>query len=364
MKLYIFTSSLLLVAILAACSGKKYEATEKEGVETVLPSLPNEVTVMPLKKQIFNHELISNGKVIAKDYADLYFRSSEVVAHVWVKNGDMVRQGQKIAQLDLFKLNNTLAQTKHNLAQATLEMQDVLIGQGYAPDNLDGIPTDVLELAKVKSGYEQSKTQYESARYDMEQATLTAPFDGVIANLFEKQYNMPKTSEPFCRIIRTGSMEVDFTVLENELPLLNVGDKVEITPYASAIGVRTGNISEINPLVDENGMVRVKARVDGSNKLFDGMNVRVSVKRSVGEQLVIPKTAVVLRSGKQVVFTLKEGKAMWNYVHTGLENMDEYTLVGWEADGLEEGMEVITTGNVNLAHEAPVKVIRNDEVKR
>ena len=161
---------------------------------------------------------------------------------------------------------------------------------------------------KSKSGYEQSKAQYESAQYDMEQATLTAPFDGVIANLFEKRYNMPKTSEPFCRVINTGNMEVDFTVLENELPLLKVGDKVEITPYASAAGVRQGSISEINPLVDENGMVRVKARVNGSNKLFDGMNVRVSVKRSVGEQLVIPKTAVVLRSGKQVVFTLKDGK--------------------------------------------------------
>ena len=209
--------------------------------------------------------------------------------------------------------------------------------------------------AKVKSGYEQSKAQYESAQYDMEQATLTAPFDGVIANLFEKRYNMPKTSEPFCRVINAGNMEVDFTVLENELPLLKVGDKVEITPYASAAGVRQGSISEINPLVDENGMVRIKARVNGSNKLFDGMNVRVSVKRSVGEQLVIPKTAVVLRSGKQVVFTLKEGKAMWNYVHTGLENMEEYTVT----DGLEEGMEVITTGNVNLAHEAPVRVIKN-----
>ena len=46
---------------------------------------------------------------------------------------------------------------------------------------------------------------------------------------------------------------------------------------------------------------------------------------------VIPKTAVVLRSGKQVVFTLKEGKAMWNYVHTGLENMEEYTVT----DGLD-----------------------------
>jgi membrane fusion protein, multidrug efflux system len=38
------------------------------------------VTVMPLKKQVFNHELISNGKVTAQDYADLYFRISEVVA--------------------------------------------------------------------------------------------------------------------------------------------------------------------------------------------------------------------------------------------------------------------------------------------
>ena len=86
----------------------------------------------------------------------------------------------------------------------------------------------------------RSKAQYESAQYDMEQATLTAPFDGVIANLFEKRYNMPKTSEPFCRVINAGNMEVDFTVLENELPLLKVGDKVEITPYASAAGVRQG----------------------------------------------------------------------------------------------------------------------------
>ena len=168
---------------------------------------------------------------------------------------------------------------------------------------------------------------------------------------------MAKTGEPFCRVIATGNTEVDFTVLESELPLIKTGDKVEVTPYASTVGMCAGSISEINPLVDENGMVRVKARVEGGSKLFDGMNVRVSVKRALDNQMVIPKTAVVLRSGKQVLFTLKEGKAMWNYIHTGLENMTEYTLVNWEADGLEEGMEVIATGNINLAHEAPVKVI-------
>lgn len=356
---HILASGLVLAIGLAACSGEKKDMAEKEGVETVLPSLANEVTVAPLKKQAFNHELISNGRVTAQEYADLCFRTAEVVAHVWVKNGDRVHKGQKIAELDLFKLNNTLAQSKNSLSQATLEMQDVLIGQGYAPDKPEAVPADVMELAKVKSGYEQSRAQYESARYEVEQATLTAPFDGIIANLFDKQYNMSNTSEPFCRVISTGSMEVDFTVLESELPLIAVGDKVEITPYASAAGVRQGSISEINPLVDENGMVRVKARVNGGNQLFDGMNVRVSVKRSVPDQWVVPKTAVVLRSGKQVIFTLKDGKAMWNYVHTGLENMSEYTVVDGLEDAIEENMPVITTGNVNLAHEAPVKVIEN-----
>ena len=72
MKLHILTFSLVLGTALVACSGEKKESTEKEGVETVLPSLPNEVTVMPVKKQVFNHELISNGTVSAQDYADPY----------------------------------------------------------------------------------------------------------------------------------------------------------------------------------------------------------------------------------------------------------------------------------------------------
>lgn len=343
---------LLVLGMLVACT-EKVENTEKEGVETVLPSQVNEVTVMKLEKKDFNHELVSNGKLVAKEYSDLYFRSAEVVGQVYVKNGTRVRKGQKLAELNLFKLNNNLKQTQNALAQASLEMQDVLIGQGYAPDKPEVVPADVMELAKVKSGYEQAKAQYELAQHEVEQATLVAPFDGIVANLFDKAHSLANTGEPFCRVISTANMEVDFTVLESELPLIGVGDKVEVTPYASAVGARTGCISEINPLVDENGMVRVKAKVDGSEKLFDGMNVRISVKRSLGQQLVVPKTAVVLRSGKQVVFTHQNGVALWNYVQTALENMTEYTLV----EGLTEGAEVIVSGNVNLAHEAPVKVM-------
>ena len=107
-------------------------------------------------------------------------------------------------------------------------------------------------------------------------------------------------------------------------------------------------------------MVKVKASVDERGKLFSGMNVRVSVRRSLGNQLVIPKTAVVVRTGKQVVFTLQKGKAVWNYVLTGLENATECIVSDKSqagvTDGLLEGDTVIVTGNLNLAHEAEVCV--------
>lgn len=58
------------------------------------------------------------------------------MAHIYVKNGDRVKRGQKLAELDLFTLRNKLEQAENSLKQAELEMQDVLIGQGYAPDRM------------------------------------------------------------------------------------------------------------------------------------------------------------------------------------------------------------------------------------
>lgn len=345
----------LALILLAACSGAKKEEVQEEGIVTVLPDEKNEVTVTTLKRQAFNHELVSNGKVVAGGMADLRFETSGIVAHIYVKNGDRVRKGQKLAELDKFRIKNKTAQSRDALEKAKLELQDVLIGQGYAVEDTTKIPADIMQLARVKSGYDQSLYQYELARYEEEHATLEAPFDGVVANLFSKPYNAASTSDAFCSVIGTQGMEADFTVLENELPLIKNGDKVVVTPYADPTARYEGRISEINPLVDDKGMVKVKAVVSSQGKLFNGMNIRVSVHRSLEGQLVVPKSAVVLRSGKQVIFTLdKNGKARWNYVQTVLENAEHYTLV---EDEVKEGAIVIVTGNVNLAHEAPVKVI-------
>jgi RND family efflux transporter MFP subunit len=353
----------LILSLTVSCSVNKEEretTTKKE--ETLLPKENNEVTVMPLRKQLFHHELVSNGKVVASQLADLHFESSQLITHIFVKNGDYVRKGQRLAELDKFELTNKRRQTKESLERAKLNLKDVLIGQGYATSKENEIPKEVLELAKVKSSYEQSRTQYELAKRAEEKATLVAPFDGVVANLFVKPYNQAHPSETFCSLMNTTKMEVCFSVLESELLLIHRGDKVMITPYANRNKSYEGYISEINPLVDSNGMVRVMALVKGQKDLFNGMNVSVKVQRVLKNCLVIPKTAVVLRSGKQVVFTLNHGLAKWNYVHVETENTTDCVVSNRAlprvSKGLVEGDTVIVSGSLNLAHEAPVVITK------
>ena len=352
----------MLLLLTPSCGGNKQEEKkDKEGgVESLPPDRVPEVKVVTLQTKDFEHELVSNGKITARKVAELRFRTAEIIDAIYVRNGARVSEGQKIAQLDTYALQNKLNQAKANLERSNLEMQDVLIGHGYKLDSLAGVPEETRALAQVKSGYNTAQTQYDLAKYDLEGATLVAPFSGVVANLFAKPHTLSTPSEPFCHIIDASSLEVEFTVLENEVGLLHLGDPVEVTPFAISDLEVSGKVTEINPWIDENGMVKVKASVNYHPRLVEGMNVRVSAFRSAGKQWVVPKSAVVMRTGKQVLFTEVDGKAMWNYVQTGLENATEYTVT---SETLKEGDRVIVSGNINLAHEAPVKVISSDTTK-
>ena len=274
------TLKMMLLVGLGACTTKSQQtAIQQEPVSMVEATQPIEEEVkIPVESRTVVHSLTGSGKVKAANYTDLYFRSQEQIAHVYVKNGARVSKGQKLADLDMYTLQSNLRQTEIELEQANLGLQDILIGQGYDPDKLDAVPADMMKLARIKSGYEQAELQKEKALREIENATLVAPFDGVVANLTAQPHHMAGSSEPFCRIIQTNNMEVEFQVLENELHLVKLGQKVEIVPQTTTLGVLRGEVCSINPLVDEKGLIQVRARVKGNAGLMEGMNVSVQIR--------------------------------------------------------------------------------------
>ena len=329
---------------------------------------PIETTV--LQGKTFYQELAGNGKVTASRSAEVRFKTVERIAHVWVRNGQRVEAGQKLAELDKFRLERSLAQAKDNLEQSKLSLQDILIGRGYSLEEIkllvdkrlktssdaNASSTDEFYLASVKSGFNKALIAYELAEKELDQATLKAPFSGVIANLTAKVENLSSTGEPFCLVIDDAEPEVAFTVLESELPMVKPGYQVAVTPFTErdAQARVWGKVTEVNPYVESNGMVKVKAQVSNNGKLIEGMNVKVTLRQPMKESLVIPKSAVVMRSGKPVVFTLTNGRAQWNYVEVLAENSDSCTVAPRtkEYEGLSVGDTVIVKGTLNLAHDS------------
>lgn len=341
-----------LVSVLYSCSSnKENEKEENEKVTEIADDKPVEVKAKLLEYQDFNYELISNGTIAALNKAELRFQSQEHIVKIHVKNGQRVTKGQKLAELDRFKLENSMQQAEESLERAKLDLQDVLIGQGYSLNDSTRIPQEVMKIAKIRSNYEQSRNNYVMAKYNLDMATLHAPFNGVVANLTVKEYNQPG-GDPFCTIIDNQSPEVVFNILENELPLINLNDRVIVSPFSQASYSIEGRVTEINPMIDKNGMVKVKAVISNKdNKFHEGMNVKVRVQRILGKQLVIPKSALVLRTNRKVVFTLKNNRAMWNYVETAQENSDSYVVI---PDKINAGDSVIYDGNMNLMDMVPV----------
>ena len=349
---------LAILLLLTSCASNNSEEkavseVKKDSVLTIKRRTGEPIETMILCESTFNRELSGNGKVVAKRSAEMRFSSSEQIAHIWVRNGDKVCKGEKLAQLDLFALERSFVQAKDNLEQSKLDMQDVLIGRGYSLEAQTSAPADEVELAKVKSGYNKALIAYELAENNLRKATLVAPFDGVVANLKAKENNQ-SSSDVFCMVIDDKNPEVEFSVLESELSLVKRGYPVYIQPFVNSTSeALIGSVSEINPIVENNGMVKVKAQVKNNGTLLQGMNVNILLRQPMEQALVIPKSAVVMRSGKPVVFTRVNGKAQWNYVQITAENSDSCVVAprSKEYEGLSVGDSVIVSGNLNLAHE-------------
>jgi RND family efflux transporter MFP subunit len=320
----------------------------------------NPVTVMVLKRRNFEKELLSNGKLKAIKKSVLKFETSGILKQLFVKNGQYIAAGKIIARLDNQKANQKLENSRIQLEKAKLTREELLIGQGYDNIALDSIPENILQTANIRSGYAEALINLQQARYTLNSTVLKAPFSGKIAGLQSEKYNRIEAGKDFCTLIDDHRFEVAFEIMESELNQIYKGQKVSVIPFSQA-ETYNGYITEINPMVEKNGMIKIKAVLKNTGKLIDGMNVKVLIKNTVKNRLVVPKSAVLLRQNKEVVFRYKSGLAYWTYVKTIDENSKFYTIIANKDRGAEinEGDTVIISGNLNLAHESKVEITDN-----
>ncbi len=333
--------------------GDKNEITSPEEKEQEIARVAQQLTVETVKinSTVFQKQIMSNGIVEALQKSELRFKINERISNIHIKNGAFVHKGTVLASLDNEVLKNLLEKAQIDLEKAKRNFIEEKINYGFAGVDNAKIDPVKLKYMYLRSGFTEAKNTLESAQIRYNQTVLKAPFSGVVANLESKSGDYVTSGDIFCVIINRKKLEVAFSILENELPFLEINQKITVTSFTNNEMQYEGVITEINPLVDDNGLVKIKGNIQKSDaSLFDGMHVKVLIHKPLKNVIVIPREAVVFREDKEVVFTTKNGKAKWNYIEILDENSKSYAL----QKGLKYGDTIIVSGNMNLSHDAKI----------
>src|SRR5437870_3440822 len=154
-------------------------------------------------------------------------------------------------------------------------------------------------------------TELQKTRNPRENLTLLSPFRGVVQSVPVEQGKSVKMGDMLVEVADLSLVWVWAEFYENELSMLQVGQKIAVTTKSYPGQNFEGTLSLINPFLDE--MKRTaKVRIDIPNpefKLRPGMYVNAELAMDMGEALTVPVSAIMPTGDRNIVIVEKgEGK--------------------------------------------------------
>ncbi|MCH7399116.1 efflux RND transporter periplasmic adaptor subunit [Belliella sp. DSM 107340] len=350
-----FIVAVLLVTTLSC------EEEKKESQEIPSESFRGEVAATPVRvakaeKRTFDYLINATGKIDAMDQVKIVTQRQGILSELNVKEGDFVEKGTVLAKLDDSEAKFRLEKAKIALKNSQVNYDsDILSFSSIMESEDNERKTNLVDQLKSKSGLFSAEIDLKEAELEIEKSTIKAPISGRVADLKIKKGSLVSSGEDFMEIINTNTLELKVKVLESDINLISIGQKAEVYPVSSSNIEVTGTVRSINPKVDENGLVQVSLLVSGSKGLLPGMNARAIIRAPQTNSIVIPKQALVYRSSRAVVFTIENNESKWNYVEVGKDNGKEVEILS----GIEADNTVITTNNLQLAHQAPIQIVKD-----
>ncbi|NOJ23490.1 efflux RND transporter periplasmic adaptor subunit [Vibrio coralliilyticus] len=317
--------------------------------EDQVPATP--VTVEVVAEQSSAASLNEVGKIKATDSAALTFSAGEKLKSLKFSDGDVVKKGELIAQLDDDQAKAELDKAESSLALAESKLDRVLALLKKQPDSMSA--QDVEEL---KQQANLARADFRQKKTDMQNYQLIAPFDGQLTNFTHSVGSRVEAATALVSLIKLDPVEVHYSISQSEVGKAKLGQAVSLTVDAYQDQTFTGKVNYIAPLVDESsGRVEIHAHFDNpENALVPGMFAKVS--QTIGEansHLVVSQTSIGADGDQRFVWVVEDNKAIKRPVELGENTNNGYVTI---ESGLKLGETVVVTGRQNLNHEAPVSV--------
>ena len=278
------------------------------------------------------------------------------VARLGFRDGDRVKRGQLLVQLDdaLQQAQLQQAQAQSSIARTNLQRSRELVAQNFVSQSVVDQNIANLQVADAQVALAQAQ----AARM-----RVLAPFDGTLGIRSVQVGDYVKDGADLVGIEDLSGLHVEFTLPERYIARVRSGQAVELALDALPGRIFKGRIDALDSQVDPNGRaLRVRASVDNSGaQLKPGMFARPRVVFAVREgAVVVPEEALVPQGGRQLIFKVVDG-ADGKKVSQRLEAKLGLRLPGKVEilEGLKPGDVVVTAGHGRLlrGESVPVRIV-------
>lgn len=283
--------------------------------------------------------------------ADLSINTPGKIQSLNIKLGTVVKKGQVLGSIDnsLKQISLQQAELLMNKAKKDFERVEALY-QGNASTEIDYL--------NAKYNYENSQTQVALIKQQIADGTLIAPVSGIITKKNIEVGEFVNMGTPIATIVDVNTLKVKVMVGESNIYQVKQNMAVLVTSDVFPGVNFEGTVRYVSPKGDESHNYEVEVAIKNNKQaqLKGGTFVKVDFDiESGGEVLQIPKMALVEGVKNPYVFITKGNKAEQRSITVGREIGENIEVLG----GLNEGEEVITSGQINLKSGSIIEVIKN-----
>ena len=325
-----------------------------------------EVAVKMLKEQLWVETISSFGVIDAAKEIVITIDFSERVAKVHFEEGDRIKAGQLLIELDrrkqkvrLNRARTALKETKANLASAktNLKRQETL----YAKRNiaLSKLEESQLALKRAKARNEEAFTAVKLAERDLADRRVTSPVAGQVVKRDVEPGETVRPGAPLVVIQVVDSVRVITYVTEKDINHLSLGNEAIVSTPAVQSRTYTARIESLGTKADpDTGNFSVKLAIPNTDGMLrPGMTARVNLQGlKYQDAILIPDSALVDRNRRRVAYKVVDGRAVLVEPVVALSSVNLVHVLS----GLEAGDQLIVEGLGGIVDGAPVRTIQND----
>lgn len=338
-------------------------------------SIKAAVAVATLTNQPFVYEAL--GTITAQTASTLSCKIMGTVKAVNVREGDEVRQGDILVVLDKRQVDAGLRQSQAGLSEAEKGASAAMSARNAAQAGADlalatytryqklfqeesatrqefeevearhrqaqaALSQAEAMVAAARSRISQAKAAVSGAGISREDATILAPYDGIVTAKMITVGDLAAPGTPLLTLEKTGGFQAELVLPEHYIQAVRIGQSLEVSipaqPDASRI---SGTITTIFPMADRTSRsFTVKVILPENTLLRSGMFARVSIPVGDGGMLLIPESAQVVTGQLTGFFMVDEaGIARFRLMRTGRHFKDQIEIMS----GMKQGTRYLVS---------------------